>query len=272
MEVPAKVRRRREHGGASQSGRGPWIGTSGWHYPHWRGRFYPPDLPQSEWLHHYGTRLGCVELNNSFHHLPAPGAIAEWLEQVGPLFRFAVKANRAITHERRLRDCGPALAGFFEAVRPLGSALGPIVFQLPPRWPRDPAVLAEFLHLLPLEYRYVFELRDTSWHHRAVYDLLSEHGAAFCIYEIGGQRAPMEVTADLVYLRLQGPGAAYRGSYPAPALAAWARRIAAWRRAGHEVWAVFDNDEAGHAARNAVALAQRCALGAGREAAGQAGR
>ena len=230
------------------------VGTSGWHYPHWRGPFYPRDLPPARWLEWYADRFDTVEINNSFYRTPDPETCAAWASQVPAAFRFAVKANRAITHRRKLKDAGALLADFLDRIAPLGRRRGPLLFQLPPRWRCNTARLADFLAAVPKGLPCAFEFRDPDWHRDEVYRLLERHGAAFCIFDLGGTLSPLAVTAPLVYVRLHGPDGPYAGSYATPTLRAWARRAAAWARAGHEVWIFFDNDERGHAARNALTL------------------
>ncbi len=244
------------------------VGTSGWHYPHWRGPFYPRDLPPERWLAWYAERFPAVEINNSFYRTPDTATCAAWAAAVPRGFRFAVKANRVITHRKKLKDAGPIVAGFLERIAPLGRRLGPILFQLPPRWRCNLDRLAGFLEVLPPGLPCAFEFRDPDWHRDAVYRLLERHGAGFCIFDLAGLRAPLAVTSPLVYLRLHGPDGPYAGSYAVTTLRAWARRASAWAREGHEVWIFFDNDERGHAPRNAATLKRLLADGPGRRAAG----
>ena len=241
------------------------IGTSGWHYPHWRGPFYPVRLPAREWLGYYAARLSCVEINNSFYRRPAAADVRAWAGQTPADFRFAVKAWRGITHRRKLLDCAPLVADFLAPLRRLGRRLGPILFQLPPRWRCNPDRLRDFLAVLPRRggLRYAFEFRDPDWHREEVYALLARHNAAFCVFELGALRTQPVATADFVYVRLHGPAGAYAGCYPAPALRRWAERLRDWRAEGREVWLFFDNDEAGYAVMNAMSLARRVARGEG---------
>lgn len=233
-----------------------FIGTSGWHYDHWRGNFYPPDLNAKEWLSYYARQLNCAEINNTFYHLPQPRAIEQWLEHTPRGFTFAVKAWRVITHRRKLKDCRDAVDLFLRSIAPLKPKLGPILFQLPPRWRCNRERLAAFLEMLPKGRRFTFEFRDHSWHCREVYDLLAQYNAAFCFYDLDGFLSPLEITADFAYIRLHGPGAAYEGKYHGNALRGWQRRIDAMRASGHDVYVFFDNDQAGYAAQNAVRLVQ----------------
>jgi len=230
------------------------IGTSGWHYGHWRGSFYPDDLSADRFLSYYAGRFPTVEINNSFYQLPSESTLGKWRDAVPRGFVFAVKGSRFITHLKKLKDPARSLAPFLERVAVLGEKLGPILFQLPPRWGFNPARLAEFLAALPGAYRYTLELRDRSWINDEALGLLARQGAAFCIYELAGYLSPLEVTADFVYIRLHGPGGPYQGQYADETLAGWARAIVAWSRKGREVFCYFDNDEAGYAAKDAGRL------------------
>jgi uncharacterized protein YecE (DUF72 family) len=230
------------------------IGTSGWHYDHWVGPFYPEGTRPEAFLAHYARRFRTTEVNNTFYRLPTPATFAAWREHTPRRFIFACKASRYITHMKKLRDPEVSCQRFLEAVEALGDKLGPILFQLPPRWRVNPGRLAAFLAALPRRRRFAFEFRDESWFAPEVYRLLSQYDAAFCIYELAGRRAPVEITGRFVYLRLHGPGGPYQGRYDDPALAAWAARILMWRKAGRDVYCYFDNDERGYAARDAGRL------------------
>ena len=234
---------------------GHWIGTSGWSYDGWRGRFYPRVLRKTAWLGHYARSFNTVEINASFYHLPKPAALAGWVAQTPPDFRFAVKAWRAITHHRRLADCDDHLLFFYERLALLGPKAGPVLFQLPPRFGADVPRLADFLARLPEDRRHAFEFRDPSWHTDAVYALLADHNAAFVPFEMGPARSPRVTTADFVYVRLHGQRKRYRGDYGEAALADWARWLGERMDEGQDVHVYFDNtDEKDVAIRNALAL------------------
>ncbi|MGQ0811876.1 MAG: DUF72 domain-containing protein [Nitrospiraceae bacterium] len=232
------------------------IGTSGWHYTHWRGPYYPPDLRSRDMLHFYVQDFDSVEINNSFYQLPAQNAFETWRAMSPPNFCFSVKASRYITHRKKLLDPEPALERFLPLAEFLGPKLGPILFQLPPRWSCNVGRLNAFLEALPTAHRYCFELRDPSWHDPAVYRVLRRYNAAFCIYELGGFHSPIEITADFAYVRLHGPGGKYRGNYPKRTLHAWARRIRQWQTSLSGIYFYFDNDQAGYAVKNAGELKQ----------------
>jgi Uncharacterized conserved protein len=230
------------------------IGTSGWHYDHWIGRFYPGDVAKGDLLSWYARTFDSVEINNTFYQLPEPSRLQGWLRQTLQGFLFACKASRYITHMKKLKEPHSSTKRFFNVIDTLSDRLGPLLFQLPPNWAVNVERLAEFLAALPRRYRYAFEFRDESWLIPAVYDLLQRHDAALCIYEIGGRRSPVEVTTDFTYVRLHGPAGAYQGEYDDRSLSIWAWRLTDWRDAGTTAFCYFDNDDRAFAVRNAATL------------------
>ena len=230
------------------------IGTSGWHYKHWIGPFYPEKLPASKMLEFYTRHFDTVELNNTFYRLPVESGLTVWRESTPKGFCFAAKGSRFITHMKKLKDPEPAIEKYFERVGQLGGKLGPIVFQLPPWWDVDQDRLAAFLEALPRRRRYAFELRNPTWHTPEVRRILHRRNAAFCIFEIGGFRSGYDLTADFTYVRLHGPGGAYEGSYPPATLREGADRIRHWQKDLRAVYVYFDNDQAGYAVQNALEL------------------
>jgi uncharacterized protein YecE (DUF72 family) len=230
------------------------IGTSGWSYGHWLGTFYPKGTRQQDLLAVYAERFQSVEINRTFYKLPAAGTMAAWRAKAPEDFLFAAKASRYLTHRKKLKDPEEPVGRLLGCVEALGDKLGPVLFQLPPRWRVNPERLGRLLEVLPNRHRYAFEFRDPSWHEPKILELLSKRGAAFCIFDLAGERSPIEVTADFVYIRLHGPGAAYQGSYDGRILSGWARRIRDWSEAGKDVYCYFDNDEKAYAPQDALRL------------------
>jgi uncharacterized protein YecE (DUF72 family) len=241
-----------------------WVGTSGWMYRHWRGAVYPPDLPGARWLAHYAREFDTVEINNSFYRLPSPETFDAWAGQVPRDFRFAVKASRFLTHMKKLKDPVAPLANILGHARALGPKLGPVLYQLPPRWRADVGRLREFLALLPGDVDHVLEFRDPSWYVPAVCDALAEFRVGFCQHDLRGEPTPDWVTGRVVYVRFHGPtGRAYAGRYDLNHLRSWARRV---RGLPGDVYVYFNNDEAGHAVANARELRSLLGLDPRREA------
>ncbi len=195
-----------------------------------------------------------MEINNSFYRLPEKKTFEQWHDAAPEGFIFAVKASRFITHMKKLKNPEATLAAFIERIAGLRGKLGPILFQLPPYWHQDLERLKFFLSALPKGYRYAFEFRDPSWFHPEVYEALSKHGAAFCLYELAGLLSPRVLTTDFAYIRLHGPGDAYSGCYPTETLAEWAATFSGWAEEGRDTYCYFDNDELGYAAQNAAEL------------------
>jgi uncharacterized protein YecE (DUF72 family) len=237
------------------------IGTAGWSYDHWVGPFYPAGLPARARLAYYARHLDSAEVNSAFYRLPSESTLEAWRETVPGDFRFAVKASRYITHMKKLKDPRGSLRTFLERIGLLRDRLGPVLFQLPPRWRFDAGRLEAFLADLGTGQRCAFELRDPSWINERTLALLARVNAAFCIYELDGFRSPAHVTADFVYVRLHGPDGAYRGSYDPETLSGWAAAVSAWCADGLDVYCYFDNDEAGHAVGNAMTLRSMLAGG-----------
>ena len=233
------------------------IGTSGWHYPHWVGPFYPSGMASEALLPFYASHLSTVEINNTFYHLPSPHTLREWEKQTPKHFLFACKGSRFITHMKKLKDPEHSIERFFETITVLKHKLGPILFQLPPRWGRNVPRLEEFLQALPQPFRYAFEFRDASWFAQPVYDVLTKYHAAFCLYHLAGRWSPEIITTEYVYIRLHGPGEAYQGTYHHQTLHAWADKCQNWSRSGKDVYCYFDNDENGYAPINALTLQKK---------------
>lgn len=231
------------------------IGTSGYHYRHWVGPFYPPGTSPSKMLDFYARHFDTLELNNSFYKLPTIPAFECWRDSTPDNFVFAVKASRFITHNKKLKDPENALENLLPRAEHLGRKLGPFLFQLPPRWRVNLERLQGLLEVLPREHRYAFEFREMSWISPQVNRILARFNAAFCIYELAGYQTPRDVTADFAYVRLHGPeDGRYQGSYSNPRLRAWAGWIEEQARRLKAIYVYFDNDQAGYAAKNALRL------------------
>lgn len=231
------------------------VGTSGWHYAHWVGPFYPEGTPPERFLEYYSARFDTVEINNTFYRLPDEKTFGAWAVSTPPGFIFSVKASRLITHLKKLKEPSSTTPAFFKAAGSLGGRLGPVLFQLPPRWRANPGRLEGFLEELPEGPRYAFEFRDGTWHTDEIYDILKRHKAAFCIFDLDRRESPPVVTAGFVYVRLHGPDGPYRGRYPDGTIRRRAEEFAGWAERGLDVYCYFDNDEAGYAPADALRLA-----------------
>lgn len=226
----------------------------GWQYVHWRGDFYPRDLPQDRWFEHYAERFDTVELNNSFYRLPEADAFAAWARRAPSGFLMAVKASRYLTHVRRLREPAEPLDRLWRRARRLGDRLGPMLYQLPPRWHRNVERFDDFALAVPSDRPQAVEFRDPDWYHAETYAALERGGLALCLHDMPGSTSPRQLIGPFVYVRFHGSGAKYGGRYPGQALAAWADRLLGWAEGGRACYAYFNNDVGGHAFRDAARL------------------
>lgn len=230
-----------------------WIGTSGYSYAQWKGRFYPEDLDDKQMLRYYAERFDSVEINSTFYRFATLRQLQSWAKEVGDEFTFSLKAPRRITHDMRLRDAGEVAVGFCENAAGLGDKLGCVLFQLPPFLKRDVARLEDFLHQLPPEARVAFEFRNETWFADDVLDCLRRFNVALCVTDRDGGAARGEPTADFGYYRLR------RSVYDESTLADAAQRIAAQTESLRDafVYLKHEGDAPAHATRLRELLAAR---------------
>ena len=230
------------------------IGCSGWNYRHWRGAFYPEKLPASRWFDYYAATFDTVEINNSFYRLPSGETFAKWRDQAPAGFCYAVKANRFLTQAKKLKDCAEPLARMMSAARHLDDRLGPILYQLPPRFRLNHERLEEFLLLLPNDIPNVFEFRDRSWFTEETLELLGQHGASFCAHDMIGGATPRWATGPVAYVRFHGGEGKYWGRYSDERLVEWSDWMLSQAKSGRRVWAYFNNDIHADAIADALTL------------------
>lgn len=236
-----------------------FIGTSGWSYDDWRTRFYPEEIPRSEWLPWYAKLFRSTEINGSFYRTPSLTSVENWRRQTPSGFRFAWKASKFITHWKRLGKSSQNSLELMETrLSALGRKCGPVLFQLPPNFHADCPRLADFLLMLSPKRRYAFEFRHSSWYNDSVYALLSHHNVALCISDHHDAPAPWVATARHVYVRGHGPTGEYKGSYSKRKLALWAREIEASLEKNKNVYVYFDNDQKSCAPKDAARLLELC--------------
>jgi uncharacterized protein YecE (DUF72 family) len=231
------------------------IGCSGWQYRHWRGDFYPGDVPMTRWFEYYASIFDTVEINNSFYRLPERATFAGWARRAPADFIFAVKASRYLTHMKKLKDPAQPVRRLFSRLKGLGPSLGPVLYQLPPGWTVNVDRFRVFLETLPRDVRHVVEFRDPSWYHPEIDALLERHGIAKCLHDMPGSATRMDRPGPFVYVRFHGASGRYQGGYPHDRLRRWADWLKEQRAGGRDVYAYFNNDEGGHAPRDARTLA-----------------
>jgi uncharacterized protein YecE (DUF72 family) len=237
-----------------------YIGTSGWNYKHWaNGIFYPPGLNQKEWLNYFYKFFNTVEINYTFYRLPSKQVFKKWQDSVPEGFRFIIKANRFITHVKRLKDPESSVRNFLENTSGLGKKLGPILFQLPPSWNVNLERLDNFLRYLTSqkiipELKAALELRNASWAVEETYNLLKTYNIALCFADWPDLIIEQPVTADFVYIRRHGPGDLYSSCYSEKDLDKNKEQIKDWLKQVKEVYVYFNNDWQGYAVKNALTL------------------
>ena len=215
------------------------VGTSGYNYTEWKGSFYPEKLSSKKMLPFYAARLPTVEINYTFYRMPTERLLVGWSEVTPDLFRFALKAPRRITHDARLRRCEEATAAFCGAAQTLGPKLGVLLFQLPPSFKKDLAVLDDFFAVLPPGVRAAFEFRHASWHDAEVFERLRARRLALCVADSERLTTPVEITADYAYFRLRDEG------YQTGDITRWAETIATRTADCREVFVYFKHEDQG---------------------------
>jgi uncharacterized protein YecE (DUF72 family) len=222
-----------------------FVGTSGYGYRGWKGKFYPEKISPKEMLHFYAERLSAVEINNTFYRMPTEGVLTSWAEQVPDDFIFALKAPQVITHLKRLRDVGSETEYLFRSLSVLDRKLGPVLFQFPKSFHADPPRLKDFLALIPGHISSAFEFRHPSWLDVEIYELLRGSGLSLCLADTDENPAAEIInTAPWGYLRLR------RSDYRAADLSQWLEKILAqkWEKA----FVFFKHEEEAKGAEMAI--------------------
>ncbi len=227
-----------------------WIGTSGFQYAEWKGKFYPEDLPAAKMLPYYAERFSTTEVNYTFHRIPSPKTIENWKAQTPARFQFSLKAPQKVTHYARLRECSDTMRYFHDVTSALGEKLGVILFQLPPNFKKDTILLADFVNCLPGGMRATFEFRHESWFDDEVYETLKSRNAALCIADMEEITTPPVATAGFGYLRLR------REDYSSADVKRWAEVAQEKGAAWSDLYIYFKHEEAGIGPRLAAEMKQ----------------
>lgn len=239
------------------AGRGRlYVGTSGFAYPAWSPRFYPPGLKSDGLLRHYASRLPAVELNNTFYQSPSATKVAAWVEATPPGFRFSVKAQRGGSWRAFGGSPDPGLPWLTDPYRLFGDRLGTVLFRAPDTAKRDDERLAALLDAWPTDLPLTLEFRDPSWAADEVTALLRGAGVVLCATDAEGEQTPPDLrrTGPFLYVRLR------RHDYSPTELDAWADRLEPFLAAGDDAFVFFRHDETGRGAELALQLGSRSAL------------
>lgn len=237
------------------------IGTSGYNYPEWRGSFYPEKFPANKMLAYYAERFNTVEVNYTFYRMPTEAQLDGWANGTPAGFTFTLKAPRRITHDSRLQRCEELTQAFCRIASTLGPKLGVLLFQLPPNFKRNDAVLSAFLETLPHGARAAFEFRHESWHDEAVFSALRARNLALCIADSEKMSTPVVATADYSYFRLRDEG------YQPADIERWGATIAGLTQA-RDAFVYFKHEEQGKGPEFANLLMKSLGRGTGDPASG----
>jgi uncharacterized protein YecE (DUF72 family) len=230
------------------------VGCSGWNYNHWKGLFYPKESSSGAWFKEYSSHFSTVEVNNTFYQLPEASTFKKWHDQAPPKFIYAVKANRFITHMKKLKDPRKSVKRFLDRALLLKENLGPILFQLPPHWRVNAERLDHFTDVLPKGLQYVFEFRERSWYCEDIYKILSSKKMSLCLHDMKGLESPDLLVGPILYMRFHGSSELYGGKYRISTLRKRAKLIKEAMNEGKDAYAYFNNDAEANAPKDALKL------------------
>ncbi|MFT3742061.1 MAG: DUF72 domain-containing protein [Gammaproteobacteria bacterium] len=235
------------------------IGTSGWTYPEWAGKFYPAELPQKDWLPYYCQHFDTVELNATFYRQFPAKTFAHWYEETPEHFKFVIKVSGYITHRKHLKETDRYIKRFEKDVWHLQDKLGLLLLQFPPHMPYDPERLKAALAAFKDPSRVVVEFRDAKWLTDEVKSLLQDFKAIFCNVDSPILQVYDTITAPVAYLRLHGHSKMYDYNYKMPQLTQIQHNIHQLIQQGaREVYILFNNDMHAYAPKNALKLQTLC--------------
>jgi uncharacterized protein YecE (DUF72 family) len=223
-----------------------WVGVSGFSYSSWKGVFYPEGTRPDQMLEAYSNKLNSVEINSSFYHTPTKAVTSKWAQSTNADFRFSFKANRRITHIKKLHNVDADSKAFFGGIEPVGEKLGCVLVQLPPYMKQDYDLLDSFLAAKPKSVKVTLEFRHGSWFGQRLKEILSRHNAALCVADSEDMEPEFEQTADFTYARLR------RDSYSRKELQTWAEKLSKFAQGSNDSFVYFKHDETGDAANKAA--------------------
>ena len=243
-----------------------FIGTMGFSYKDWAGAFYPPGAAARDYLTQYGRVFNAVEIDSTFYGTPKPGSVIRWRDQSPEEFKICLKVPREITHEAGLVNVESEMAGFLEAVMPLGEKLGVILIQFPPSFNSSRTeLLAPFLEHLPVQQRFAVEFRHPSWYTQKTADLLTEKKVCWVATEFEGVPKDVALTTDILFIRLVGVHGMFSEHDHeqidvTPQLEEWWQWIRSKSDSVHSVYVFFNDDFSGHAPATANRLKELIGL------------
>lgn len=230
------------------------IGTSGWAYKAWAKTFYPADVATADQFQYYAQHFPTVEINATFYRLPTPKTVKSWHDKAPENFLFAIKGSQAVTHYKRLKPGARSFRLLLTRIRTLREHLGPVLWQLPGNFHKDPQRLGAFLERLPARFRHAFEFRHPSWLDEEIFALLSRKGAALVSLSSNAMPMDLTLTADFTYIRFHGLEGGAAHDYTEAELQPWADHLKLCARQGISAFVYFNNDVNTRAPMNALQL------------------
>jgi uncharacterized protein YecE (DUF72 family) len=243
-------------GGSTVNSGKIYIGTSGWVYKDWARNFYPKEIPKKKHLEFYATRFPTVEINASFYRLPTQKMFDDWRGAAPPGFLYAIKGSRAVTHLKRLKPGAKSLPVLLDRSHHLGQHLGPVLWQLPPSFPKNTERLTHFLERLPHRLNHAIEFRHPTWLERGVGEILKRFRVARVWVSSLAMPMDFEVTANFVYVRFHGLQDGSAHDYTDEELEPWAEHLRRCAHQGLSGFVYFNNDVNTRAPLNAQRLMQ----------------
>ena len=230
-----------------------YLGTSGFSYDSWIGEFYPENLERRKWLNFYSKYFNTTEINMTFYRFPFPNLLKGWYRKTPKDFKFTLKANRQITHIKKLKNISSILKRFYSIADELKEKLGCILFQVPPFLKKDKhfRLVKKFLQLLNSKYssyKNVLEFRHKSWYCDEVLNMLKDYNTIFCV--VSAPRLPdiCIKTSKIAYVRFHGVTSWYDYDYSKNELKFWATKIKKLK--AKEIYVYFNNDYNAYAVKN----------------------
>lgn len=223
-----------------------WVGVSGFSYASWKGAFYPETTKPNQMLEAYSTKLNSVEVNSSFYHMPSQSTTSKWSSSTPEAFRFSFKANRKITHFKKLKDAKNEFEFFLKGLKPVEAKLGCVLVQLPPYMKQDCEILETFLAEKPKATPIAVEFRHSSWFGDKLNGLLTKYNAALCVADTEDMKPIFERTANFSYVRLR------RSKYSRAELKEWSEKLRESTAGLKDCFVYFMHDETRDAANRAA--------------------
>jgi uncharacterized protein YecE (DUF72 family) len=232
-----------------------YIGTSGWHYDHWKDVFYPHGLPKTRWFEHYHNYFSTVEINATFYRGFKKNTYENWYNQADDPFRYVLKVPRIITHRKYLHNVDGSIREFCESATLLHEKLGMLLLQLAPSTTYDPGLLEKALNAFNDPQKVVVEVRHKRWLTDEFRDMLSQNKITFCNMDSPRLSVLNWITSDKAYFRFHGHTDMYAYNYSDSELKEIAERLSELPNQGVKVaYVFFNNDYEGNAVKNALTL------------------